>query len=314
MSEVEQHTITEPWLDVKCELGEGPFWEEATNTLRWIDIVTKHIHTVDLNEGPSSHKSVAQLDISIGSTADIEGNDDEFVFGGKHGYGIFNRKTGEYRYIKKVWTEEEVAKDFERLYRGNDGGVDSQGRYWLGVMNDPLETEFKDVGILFRLDPDLSLHRVLTGVTIPNGISWTKDDKTMYFTDSPTKTIWAYDFDAPTGSISNKRAFYTVEEEGPGVPDGHVLDEEGNLWTALHGVGEVRKISPEGKLLLKISLPTRATTCPVFCGEDLYITSASEHDPEGHPESAKYQGNMFKFHAGVRGAPTYRFKYSGEKI
>jgi hypothetical protein len=49
-------------------------------------------------------------------TADIEGNDNEFIFGGKHGYGVLDRTTGKYRYIKKVWTDEEVAAGKDNRY------------------------------------------------------------------------------------------------------------------------------------------------------------------------------------------------------
>lgn len=117
-------------------LGEAPFYDEITHTLRWVDIVKKHIHTVDLRQGPSSHKRI-ELPISIGTTANIEGNDDEFVFGGKAGYGIMDKKTAEWRYIKKMWTEEEAKSGLERRMRSNDGAVDAQGRFWVGTMNDP---------------------------------------------------------------------------------------------------------------------------------------------------------------------------------
>lgn len=64
------------------------------------------------------------------------------AFGGKHGYGLFNRIDGSYKYIKRVWQPHEVDKGYEHRLRGNDGAVDSRGRYWLGMMNDP------------RTDPD----------------------------------------------------------------------------------------------------------------------------------------------------------------
>jgi sugar lactone lactonase YvrE len=128
-------------LTTQCKLGEGPFWEPSTNTLRFVDIVTNEVHTVDLSKGPSSYKVLSKLDISVGTTADIEGDEQHFAFGGKHGYGIINRATGEYRYIKKVWTDEEVKNGKDRRMRANDGAVDSKGRYWVGFMNDPLEVD-----------------------------------------------------------------------------------------------------------------------------------------------------------------------------
>lgn len=100
--------------------------------------------------------------------------------------------------------------------RFNDGAVDSRGRYWAGAMNDPKVHEPTDEGVLFRLDPDLKLHRMIEKVTIPNGMGWSADDKRMFFTDTPTKNIFQFDYDAATGEISNRRVFFHCEsEEGP---------------------------------------------------------------------------------------------------
>lgn len=136
MSDVKQIKVTEPWLKTSCGLGEAPFWDKKSNTLRFLDIIKKQLHVVDLNQGPSSHKTI-DLPFSIGTTANIEGNDDEFIFGGKEGYGIANKKTGEPRYIKKFWSDEEVKSGKANRMRSNDGSVDSQGRYYVGTMNDP---------------------------------------------------------------------------------------------------------------------------------------------------------------------------------
>lgn len=111
--------------------------------------------------------------------------------------------------------------------RSNDGAVDSTGRFWVGTMNDDrwVGGNFTDEGVLFRLDNDLSLHCVCEGVTIPNGTTWTKNDKTIYFTDSPKQTIQPIPYYAETGQVSwsEGKAVFCVET---GVPDGHCQDEE----------------------------------------------------------------------------------------
>lgn len=140
MTGIKKYKVTEPWLKTDCGLGEAPFWDEATNTLRFFDIIKQQMHTVDLNVGPSSLRTI-DLPISVGTTANIEGNEEEFVFGGKSGYGIMNKKTGEWRYIKKMWENEEAQDDKEHRMRSNDGAVDSQGRFYVGTMNDPLVHE-----------------------------------------------------------------------------------------------------------------------------------------------------------------------------
>lgn len=190
--------------------------------------------------------------------------------------------------------------------RSNDGAVDSAGRFWIGTMNDPKEVEVTNEAVLFRLDNDGSLHRVLEGVTVPNGLSWNESDDVMYWTDTPTNNVYVFDFDARNGSISNRRVFYHHSDDASsGFPDGHARDVEGNIWQACYGGSKVIKISPEGKLVGEISIPTRNPTCPVFVGTELFITSAQEEEPEKYPESAKYAGSVFRIDVGVEGMPKH---------
>ncbi|KAM0717292.1 hypothetical protein Q7P37_007144 [Cladosporium fusiforme] len=320
-NEVKKYTITQPWLTTSCGLGEAPFWEQRTNTLRFVDIINKKLFFVSVADGQPTLRE-HQLEYSIGTTADIEGNDDEIIFGGKLGYGIFTRSTAEVRWIKKFWTDEErkedgggkpgVGRTREERMRSNDGAVDAQGRYFVGSMNDPtvVDGNLTDEGILFRLDADLSLHRVKEHITIPNGLSWTLDNTKVHFTDSPTQKVATYDYDLATGNIdfsSSPGTLFTCPYEG-GVPDGHCQDEEGNFWIACFGTGKVIRIDPQGKKLAEIEVPTRCVTCPAFCGTELVITSAAEEEPEKYPWSTKYQGAVFKIDVGVRGSPLNKFK------
>lgn len=216
MAEIKKYTVTEPYLDIACGLGEAPFFDASRNELRFVDIVKCKLvchwesasetpadaksfalqHTLKLDQGPSSHKEWP-LNFSIGITANIEDHDDEFIFGGKSGYGLFNRITGEHHIIKDHWSGEDrkddgggkprAGRNKEERMRSNDGAVDSQGRFFVGTMNDQsLVASFTAEGVLFRLDPDLSLHRVKEEVTIPNGMSWSDDRRTMYV---PSDTI-----------------------------------------------------------------------------------------------------------------------------
>ena len=153
-------------------------------------------------------------------------------------------------------------------------------------MNDPkVQPDFKDEGVLFRLDTDLTLHRMIEKVTIPNGMGFTVDGKTMYFTDTPTVNGFRFKYDRKSGDISDPEVFY--HPEGDGGPDGLAMDSTGCLWIAVCGGGKVLKVSPEAKLLGEISLPTRMISCPGFAGEDLFITSAEEEEPEKCPDSVK---------------------------
>jgi len=130
--QVQQWHVTEPYLDLHCLLGEGPYFERETNTLRFVDIKQKRIHTVALSEGPGSLRTI-QLDVPVTVTADIEGHDpqDKILIGLKYGVAILDRKSGQYEYLTKFGDGE----DNSRL-RSNDGAADPHGRFWLGTMTD----------------------------------------------------------------------------------------------------------------------------------------------------------------------------------
>jgi sugar lactone lactonase YvrE len=133
MASIQTWTVTEPYLDIHCGLGEAPYYEAERNTLRFVDIKNKRLHTVDLSAGPKSLKTL-QLDMPVGVTADIEGEDSskKILVGGKSGVYVLDRETGKYELLKKYYDSEE--KD-ERL-RSNDGAVDTEGRFWVTTMND----------------------------------------------------------------------------------------------------------------------------------------------------------------------------------
>jgi sugar lactone lactonase YvrE len=130
---IKKWNVTEPYLNIHCGLGEAPYYEAATNTLRFVDIKKKQLHTVDLTSGPTSLKTL-QFDMPVGVTADIEGVDSKknILVGGKSGVYVLDRETGKTVLLKRFYNSEENDK---RL-RSNDGAVDPQGRFWIGTMND----------------------------------------------------------------------------------------------------------------------------------------------------------------------------------
>jgi sugar lactone lactonase YvrE len=159
-------------------------------------------------------------------------------------------------------------------------------------------------GSLFRFSSDLTRTTLKTGLKIPNSIGWSPDHKTLYFVRTTSNKILAYDF-SPSGSISNERVFYT--HPGPGSPDGFRIDEEGYVWQAIYGEGRVIRIDGNGEVVAEVKYPTRAITCPVFVGTELWVTTAGEED-EKEVESKRYGGAVFKVDVGVRGAREFEFK------
>jgi len=160
-------------------------------------------------------------------------------------------------------------------------------------------------GSLYRFDLGKTREVVRTGLTIPNSIGWSPDSKTMYFTHSTTQQVLAWDYDAEGGGgITNERVFY--QHEGTGDPDGFRVDRDGNIWHAVYGEGRVLKISPEGKLVGQVTLPTKNITCVEFVGTELFITTAEDDAGEG--DSKRYGGAVFRVDVGTTGLEHPLFK------
>lgn len=144
----------------------------------------------------------------------------------------------------------------------------------------------------------------MSDLTIPNTISFSPDNTILYYTHSSGRTVYAYDYSPSDGSVSNHRVFY--RHEGPGEPDGHRIDKDGNMWHAVYGESRVLKLSPEGKLIGQINLPTKNITCCEFVGTELYITTAN--DDEGEGRSKELGGALFRVDVGTTGLKAFKFK------
>lgn len=300
MTDFQRWHVTEPFVETHCSLGEGPYYEPATNTLRFVDIIKQQLHTVSLSEGPSSLKTL-QFQEAVTVTADIEGRDpqESLLIGAKQGLAILDRKTGKYEYVTKF--NDERA---DRI-RSNDGAVDPNGRFWLGTMTDFNKGEFQPEGSLYRFAQSSPAERTRSGLTIPNSVGFSPDGRTMYFTHSTAQEVIAWDYDPTNGSLSNERVFY--RHEGTGDPDGFRVDTEGNLWHAVYGESRVLKISPEGKLVGEVIIPTRNATCTDLTPEgELLITTAGDDNGEG--ESKRLGGAVFRINVGAKPAPRWAYK------
>jgi len=121
---------------------------------------------------------------------------------------------------------------------------------------------------LFRLDPDLTLRRLDSGVHFSNGPCWSPDGTRLYFADSWLNTIYLYDYDIETGSASNRRALVNTSELG-GLPDGATVDADGLLWVALYGASKVVAFRPDGCVERIIDMPVKLVSSVMFGGSDL---------------------------------------------
>ena len=241
-------------------LGEGPVWDSKSARLHWLDADQKKLFTFDPTTDAAQ---ISDLPAYPGSYAMRKGGG--LVMAYRNQIALI------YDEIASAKIIETPKVDFS-VERFNDGACDRRGRFWVGTMDRKLK---EPVGSLFRLDPDLSLHKIETDLVCSNGIAFSPDDRVMYHTDTGAGKIYAYDYDIASGSVDNRRVFADFSGQA-GRPDGCTIDAEGCLWVAQVGGGILVRIDPAGNRIREIVLPTLRPTSVMFGGaklNTLYITT-----------------------------------------
>ena len=180
------------------------------------------------------------------------------------------------------------------------------GRFWAGTMAFEVTP---GVAALYRLDSDLTVSRMVSGVTLSNGLGWSPDGRQMYYIDSVTHGVDVFDFDPADGSLGERRRLITIPP-GEGLPDGMTVDAEGGLWIALHGSGSIRRYLPDGQVDRVVRVPPKMVTCCAFGGPDLtdlYITTMCLGLSADGLRAQPLAGALFRCRPGVRGLPPHRF-------
>lgn len=283
-------------IDSKSELGEGAIWNQKTGELLWINITGKILNFYNPLTGNNKEMFTGQM---IGTVVPTES-----------GAVLVALKNGIYKLNPETGTKKRIVDPEENLpnNRFNDGKCDPSGRFWAGTMS--LQDE-KGAGALYRLDADSSIHKMIENVSISNGIVWSPDNSKMYYIDTPTQKIVAYDFNNETGKIENPKIAVKVPQE-MGSPDGMTIDSEGHIWVALWGGSSVACWNPvSGELLRTIEVPSKNVTSCAFGDKDLgtlYITTAriatNDEDLKKYPNA----GGVFKTRPGAKGVEAYFFK------
>ncbi|HKE98640.1 MAG TPA: SMP-30/gluconolactonase/LRE family protein [Actinomycetes bacterium] len=269
-------------VDARARLGEGPAWDARSGELIWVDILAGRVHRFDPASGADRFVEVGRhVGVAVPRAAG----------------GLLLAVRGGFAVLGDDGTLAPVA-DVEADRPGNrmnDGKCDPRGRLWAGTVADD---ERPGAGALYRLDPDRSVHRMLGGVSISNGLAWSADGATMYYVDSPSQGVDAFDYDPGSGAIARRRRVVSIPRRD-GTPDGMAIDDDGCLWVALWGGGRVRRHTPDGRPDAQVELPASQVTSCAFGGPDrgdLYVTSAAR-GLAGEPLA----GALFRCRPGVRG-------------
>ncbi|MEO6928538.1 MAG: SMP-30/gluconolactonase/LRE family protein [Casimicrobiaceae bacterium] len=290
-----QHAAcVEPVTETRAVLGESALWCTREQCLYWVDIRAPALHRFAPHTGAATHWPLPDL---CGAVALSSGQ--RLLLAMRTGVFWFDTATDR--------LEPLLAPEPESLgNRLNDSKCDRRGRLWSGSMRDYGEAS---TGSLYRIDADLACVRMLGGITVPNALAWSPDDRTLYFADTPDGCIRAYDFDADEGTLGHMRVL-VANGVLPGMPDGATVDADGCLWNARYEGGCVARITPQGRIDRRIDVPASRVTSCAFGGADLrtlFITTARQKLSADELRAQPDAGALFSTRLDVGGLPEPRF-------
>ena len=289
-------------MDVRCItderalLGESPVWSAEEGCVYWVDILGKKLHRTN----PENHQTKTwDLPSCAGMIAlRRKGGLVAALEDGLYGFDPHSGRLG----LLAAFEADQPGN------RPNDGKCDAQGRLWVGTMNKTDAS--RPTGNFYRIDPDLKVTKIGSGLRIPNGLAWSPDNNVIYHTDTRSNLVSAWDFDPQTGERTGAREFFSFDRETSGGVDGAAMDARGGYWAALYGGGRLVRVSPEGVKDREIPLPVSQPTMPAFGGPDMktiFITSASQKLSAGELESQPLAGGLLAVPSDVRGHEVYPF-------
>lgn len=284
----------EPIAKAHAFHAEGPVWWpewslEGPGELRYVDMMAGDVLIAHGEEVERIHVGkVAAAMRPRGSGGALIAVERAFALSTKN-------DLSDLQVMQPIWDNESV--------RFNDGGCDPAGSFYCGTM---AYDQRKGAGSLYHLTTEGMASPVVHDLTVANGIGWSPDGTTTYFNDTPTRTIWAFDWDAETG-LTERRPWVRLPEDLPGSPDGLWVDQEGGVWVALYGGSAVhRYVDRQLSEVVEVPGVTNVTAC-TFGGDQLqtlYITTTRENIPKGEQPLA---GAVFAVEPGVGGLPVLPF-------
>lgn len=273
------------------QLGECPVWDDRCRRLWWIDVTGRRLSSCSSTGEKISRMLLPDYPGSFRLRAN-----GGIILAFRRGVALFDAGCGQCAY--QPLPQETLARE-----RFNDGACDARGRFWVGTMDRQMRSP---IGGLYRIDADLSIHRMTAGICLSNGITWSPDGKKLYQCDSRPARIYVHDFDLEAGEVNNRRIFVEFPAGAPERVDGCAVDANGFLWVASPGAGKILRFDPAGFLDREIELPVSHPSCVGFGGDDLrsmFVTSMRPQDAS----ASSIDGAILAMHVEVPGLPAARF-------
>lgn len=279
---------------IKSCVGEGPLWDDRSQTLFWIDVLEGRV----FNFNPiSQENSELELGKHVGAIALTETN--KILAAARDEIVSIDLSNSSITSLIQVI-------DNER-FRFNDGRVDARGRFVIGSMGYEPKP---GTAALYSFTFPQSIDTIIESVGLSNGLCWSQDNNKFFYIDTLTSQIAEYSYDLETGKVSRRKSLITFEKSD-GSPDGMTIDREGNLWVAFWGGGCVRRISANGKIIGTYKLPVSRVTSAAFGGQDfkqLFITTASYLLSDEELAHEPLAGSLFVLETDTQGFPEHRIK------
>jgi sugar lactone lactonase YvrE len=303
-------SVAEPCGVVRAEHAEGPTWDAAREELLWVDILGHRVHRARARRAagrtrlePVAVHDVGQCVTAVVPLAEADGG---WMVASERGFGQL-RPDGTLRVIAEP---EAPAAGRTRM---NDGKCDPAGRFWAGSMAWDVEP---GAGRLYRMDLDGRVATVLESVTVSNGLAWMPDGATMYFIDTLTRRVDRLTLDVAKGEPRARETAFAVDPD-EGWPDGMTIDDEGCLWVALWGGGQVIRYTPDGRVLARVRVgPEQVSSC-AFGGAErrtLFITTSQEGLDAAARRRRPDAGRVFCVDVEVTGPPAAPCRVSREVL
>lgn len=278
--------MIETLLDAHCELGENPLWQAENGCLYWTDITAGKLHRLHL--ASSDHAIIYQGDPVGGFTRQADGT---LLLFRVNDIAVLHQDG-------QVQTLIPFAD--EGSTRFNDVIADPEGRVFAGTIG-----KSDTSGGLFRIDRDGTLTLLFRGTGVSNGMGFSADLSTFYWTCSTRRQIYAFPYHRHDGSLGEPHLLYQASEK-EGIPDGMAVDVEGNLWSARWDGYAIRKHAPDGTVLDHIPFPVAKISSLCFGGperNEILVTTAG-----GTPQGESEDGAIYRYRSGVKGAEKYPSK------
>ncbi|MBN6054905.1 SMP-30/gluconolactonase/LRE family protein, partial [Nonomuraea sp. RK-328] len=247
--------------DSRCVVAERPVWDARTASLYWVDCLRGEVHR---RRDPAPGEVVWRSGSTAGAAVLREDG------------GLAVAAGGSVVFLDEEGTQDRPPIEVDQMSEGsrfNDAVCDPAGRLLAGTTSGTTPGS----GMLFSIDSDRTVRRLLDGLSESNGLGWSPDGSVFYHVDSGGAGLRAFDYEMESGTLHGERLLMSFAD-AEGIPDGLSVDRDGDLWIAVWAGGQILRVSPDGRVRQRIDVPVSHPTCVTFGGtglRELFLTSAT---------------------------------------